>query len=109
MSVQIAISLDIERPYKREGNITPTDKAEGASNLELLARVNSILDEHDASRTFFVLGGYLDQAANQFGENALKEALRHQDEKVEIAQETYSHPSIATLKTRSEIKPITPE
>lgn len=109
MSVKLLVSFDIERPYKKDGKFETKDEEERVKYLELLDNVNQILDERNVSRTFFVLGGYLYQTVEKLGIEKLINTLKPMDERVEIAQETYSHPSIAPLKTRPDIKTISPE
>ncbi len=109
MTVNIVPSLEIERPHKVDGKFTPEDEGERIRGLDLLGKINELLDEYDSRRTFFVLGRYLDQAVESLGEERIRAALLPTRTDVEIGQETYTHPPIAPLKTRTELIAISPE
>lgn len=105
MTVKILYGLDTERPFGKfaEGE---EGRIEREGNLELIGRLNNLMDRHDAGRTFFVLGGFLDLCAHQLGSDYLRQVFSPENHLVEIAQHTYGHPVISPIPTRPDKAPI---
>lgn len=108
MSVNILFGFDSERPYGPHGQ-GEKGLADRKKNFDIIRRINTLLDQHKAGRTFFILGVYLDQSVDQLGREEVRETFQPENDLVEIGQHTYSHPVIARIPTRPDKTPVSPE
>lgn len=108
MPVNVLFGIDSERPFGSDA-FTENGKKERVENLDIISRINTLMNTFSASRTFFVLGDYLDQSVNNLGREYLAQVFQSDNKLVEIAQHTYSHPVIAHIKTRPDKIPISPQ
>lgn len=104
MTVKILYGFDTEYPYGPKG-ATAEGARERESDLELIGRLNEVMEKAKAGRTFFILGDYLAQSQAHLGAEHLRQVLNVQSDLVEIGQHTYSHITIAPIKTRPDKAP----
>ncbi len=108
MTLTILYGFDAERPYGEFG-ADKKGRQQRETNLSIVEKINNVLNQANMGRTFFILGAYLDQSAEQLGVDHLKTAFSIGNPLVEIAQHTYTHPVIANIPTRPDKQPISAE
>ncbi|MBS3159319.1 polysaccharide deacetylase family protein [Candidatus Woesearchaeota archaeon] len=102
-------AFDSERPYGKSGE-TLNGMKQRLENLGVVAALNEYCGTNKIPRTFFVLGSMLEQAERQgIDSKALRQIYNIEDSLVEIANHSYSHPTIARLERRPDKTPITPD
>ncbi|MBU1051162.1 MAG: hypothetical protein KJ718_01265 [Nanoarchaeota archaeon] len=108
MVVNLLWGFDTERPY---GEIVNTEDGaiERRANLEFIMKLNGLMDTHEAGRTFFILGDYLEKSAAQLGQEYLRVVFQPSNPLIEICQYSYSHVTVAPIDTRPDKEPVSIE
>lgn len=102
---KLALGFCAERPYGKLALDQAGNMERAKTNTSLL-KLNNLLNDRCAPRTFFLLGDYLAKSVAAVGHSAMKAILEPQNPLVEIGQHTYSHVTIATIPTRPDKQPV---
>lgn len=86
----LSFGFDTESPY---GTFASTIEGKDLRKrqIELVQRINQVFDNHDAPRTFFILGAYLDACLEDNSPSELREIHNKNNPLVEIQQHSFSH------------------
>ncbi|MFC1729985.1 polysaccharide deacetylase family protein [candidate division KSB1 bacterium] len=109
--VSVQLGFYVERPY---GNAF-SEEEKGRirkKGFEAIKRINNLCNKHNISRTFFILGDYLEQAYRTLGElkgeGILREIFETDNTMVDIGQHAYSHRPFLEIPTRPDKESLTP-
>ncbi|MBU1975650.1 MAG: polysaccharide deacetylase family protein [Nanoarchaeota archaeon] len=103
---KVLLGLDTEVPYGPRA-LTEEGRHLRRDNHGLIARLQDITNKFDAGRTFFILGDYLEKAAQELSPEMLRRLFEPDNHLVEIGQHTYNHVIIAPIPTRPDRQPVT--
>lgn len=104
-SVRVMFGFDCDRP--RGSFITTNTGSEMAERkLKSLNNVSKRLEELEIPRTYFICGMFLESMANYFDKKTMVKAFNPNSSLVEIADHSYSHEIVKSIKTRPDKIPI---
>lgn len=90
MKICLLLGFDTEAPFDQPYQEKDVAKAVDLT-LEIVAKLNSLLDSYGVSRTFFLLGLFLAASLKQYDEATLREILECGNPLVDLQSHGYSH------------------
>jgi len=108
MQVNIAFGFDVDKPYGEYG-ISINGQKERERILLAIQKINCLMDKYAVERTYFILGEFLEQAIQQYGNNYVESTFNVSNKYIEIAQHTFSHVIVKRIKTRQDKNVVSKE
>ena len=105
-SVRVMIGFDCDRPRgsfiaSKEGQVMAKRK------ITSLENISETLEKEKIPRTFFICGNFIESMVHHFGISRLKNAFKAYGSLVEIADHSFSHKTVKSIKTRPDKVPAT--
>lgn len=106
MVVKFLMGFDTEAPYG-EFFYSEKGKVLKEKTLSTVGKMNVLLDSYNVSRTYFLLGDFLEKLSNEFSSEELKNIFDSNNELVDLQQHAYSHNVFKKINIRPDKKPLT--
>ena len=105
--VNLLFGYDTESPYGEKA-FTEEGAKEREITLNTVSKLNSLFDKYNVSRTFFLLGSFLDSTYSIKGKQQLKQIFDSNNNLVDLQQHSYSHVPFRKIVTRPDKEPMKP-
>lgn len=104
-SINLSFGFYSEMPY---GKLAETNVGKEAriKELDITSRINHLFDSFKASRTYFMLGDFLEKSKAHVGEESLKEIYNVENPLIEVSQHTQTHVIFRAISRRNDKKAV---
>jgi peptidoglycan/xylan/chitin deacetylase (PgdA/CDA1 family) len=106
--ITLSFGYDTERPYGRFAD-SPEGKEFRKNQLDYLFRLKEIARREEISRTYFILGHYMEKCLDDFSLETIREIFDKDDILTDLQQHTYSHPVFREIHGRDKNETVSPE
>jgi len=105
--VHLLFGYDTESPYGSQA-LTEEGVKQREITLNVVYKLNSLFDKYKKSRTFFLLGNFLDATKQVIGEIETRKIFGYNHPLVDLQQHSYSHQPFRKIATRPDKEPMQP-